>query len=218
MSLETLPENWSESSTSARSPILCKSQLENFLCGSDHTAPQRWQEEACHVISEASSLDEIRLILSYIPLPRNTLSDLLSKRLSSPFLYILHNKKPNTLDQISKDVEEEIFGLLGPKPLSSSMIWDWKWTPPIVSSMEDTARVAEVIDFNVCRMFCKIPFWAWVRAWLGHEEDFVTCFMEGVSNISNELYQYLQKFHQSKHIYEIAWYKQVEEVSPVKIA
>ena len=140
---------------------------------------------------------------------------MLSKRWSpvlDTFLNTLHNRNPGALDQDSKDKAEEILSLLGPKPPPFAT-WDWEWTLPIVASAEDAARAAEVIDFNVCRMFCKIPFWAWVRAWLGCQEAFVTSFLEGVSHISNELYRYLQEPHQPKHMYEL-----VEEVSPIKIA
>jgi hypothetical protein len=81
----------------------------------------------------------------------------------------------------------------------------------IVASVGDAVRVAEVINYHVCRVFCKIPFWAWVRAWLGHEEAFVTAFLEGISNASNQLYRLLQEPDQQKDIY-----KRVEEASSGK--
>lgn len=73
---------------------------------------------------QGPSLDEMRLMLSYIPLPRNKLRDLLSNRsqfVLDSFLNILYDRKPSILEWDNKDKAEEILRLLELKLLPSSV-------------------------------------------------------------------------------------------------
>ncbi len=143
---------WDERDSTVGSFASSKTCFENYEYG-DHAG--WWEEAACDVLSNSLSLDDIRLIYSYIPFQdQNTPCNVLSKRwkpVLDTFLNTLHNRNPIALDQDSKDKAEEILSLLRPKP-PPFMTWDWEWTPPIVASAEYASRAAEVIDFNICRI------------------------------------------------------------------
>lgn len=88
----------------------------------------------------------------------------------------------------------KIFSSRETHPPAWDEAWDKGWVLPAMSCPVEATIIAEKFDFKVCSAFGRIPFNSLVRVALDYEDVTVSKFLNGISNIRNDLTRGFREF------------------------